>query len=96
MGGIIRPRPTATAGEKMDRIKECKTFTVTRYYKESDILVGAFADYEKAKASYEQTKTDISNGTFSWAIGACLVGWDNGKQIAFDGWSKTPTIKKEK
>lgn len=75
MGSIIRPRPTATAGEIMEKYK---VFTVMRYYRESDILVGAFDNYLKARQAYEETIKDIENGKFTFALGVGLFAWENG------------------
>ena len=59
-------------------MEKYKTFTVTRYYRESDILVGAFDNYPQAKDAYEETIKDIENGKFTFALGVGLIAWENG------------------
>lgn len=68
-------------------------FTVERLYSQSEILDGAYDDYQQVEKKYNELKASVESGRFSNCLGVCVLSWKNGKATIIKEWYKNETHK---
>lgn len=68
-------------------------FTVERLYSQSEILDGAYDNYEQAEKKYNKLQTDVESGRFSNCLGVLVLSWKNGNATTIKEWYKNETYK---
>ena len=63
-------------------------FTVGRIYNQSEMLDGAYDNYQQAEERYNELKADVKSGRFSYCLGVWILSWKDGKATVRKEWYK--------